>query len=77
MTFWLVDPLVRRWPTYPPNRERRRMAVFGWRVTGAHVHHVVPISAGGRHGLASLRLLCARCHCAAHPGTGALREAFW
>jgi 5-methylcytosine-specific restriction endonuclease McrA len=39
----------------------------GWRVAGAHVHHIIPIAARGRHQLTNLRLLCVSCHRAAHP----------
>ncbi|HET7436437.1 MAG TPA: HNH endonuclease signature motif containing protein [Thermoanaerobaculia bacterium] len=85
----LLEPLLRLWPGYPPDWERRRLFVFErasgrcescglpagridlrngrWRVVAAHVHHVIPIAAGGRHGFANLRLLCAACHQAAHP----------
>lgn len=45
----------------------------GWRVAVAHVHHVLPISRGGRHGLANLRLLCVKCHSAEHPENVELR----
>lgn len=90
MLLWpYVEPLLRFWPGYPPDWERRRMVVFkrasgrcescgvpagriapsprGWRVTAAHVHHVLPIARGGRHGLSNLRLLCVTCHRAEHP----------
>lgn len=85
----LLEPLLRHWPGYPPDWERRRMLVFeramgrcewcglpagrvglranGWRVIRAHVHHVVPIAAGGAHAPANLALLCRDCHRAAHP----------
>lgn len=46
----------------------------GWRVARAHVHHVLPIAAGGKHGLDNLRLLCVACHRAAHPGNATLAE---
>lgn len=46
----------------------------GWRMVGAHVHHVKTIANGGRHGLANLRLVCARCHAAEHPENRWLRE---
>ncbi|HEX2059694.1 MAG TPA: HNH endonuclease signature motif containing protein [Thermoanaerobaculia bacterium] len=88
------EPLLRLWPTYPPDWERRRAAVYeramgrcescgfpagrfapserGWRVTGAHVHHLRPIAAGGRHALANLLLLCVACHRAMHPDNPAI-----
>jgi 5-methylcytosine-specific restriction endonuclease McrA len=91
----LVEPLLRFWPTYPPDWQLRRMLVFerahgcceqcgwsvgnlrqlddGWRMVGAHVHHLKPISRGGRHGLANLRLLCAVCHARQHPGNERLQ----
>lgn len=93
---WLaiLEPLLRHWPTYPPDWQRRRMLVFeramgrceacglpagaialredDWRVTRAHVHHIIPLRAGGRHGLANLRLLCLACHRDEHPGNSRL-----
>lgn len=51
-----------------------RLVSDRWRVCGAHVHHVRPISQGGRHHLANLQLLCAACHADAHPGNERLRE---
>jgi HNH endonuclease len=47
----------------------------GWRMVGAHVHHVTPISRGGRHGLSNLRLLCARCHARQHPENASLNAS--
>ena len=47
-----------------------------WRVTGAHVHHVIPIASGGRHHFANLRLLCVLCHRAAHPGNSELGRRY-
>lgn len=38
-----------------------------WRVTGAHVHHVQPLSRGGTHALANLSLRCVECYRAEHP----------
>lgn len=95
MLSYALERLLRFWPGYPPDWERRRMLAFerasgrcescglpagriapgedGWRVRSAHVHHVRPISRGGRHGLANLRLLCAKCHSAEHPENDALR----
>ncbi len=34
---------------------------------GLHVHHIVPISKGGQHGLGNLAPLCLRCHALEHP----------
>lgn len=90
-SLWLLalEPLLRWWPGFPPDWERRRTVVFEratgrcescgvpagrfacvggvWRVTGAHVHHVVPIARGGRHAPENLRLFCVTCHQAEHP----------
>lgn len=38
-----------------------------WSVTGAHVHHLLPIARGGRHELANLSVRCAECHREEHP----------
>ena len=92
----VVEPLLRFWPTYPPDWQLRRMLVFerahgrcdgcgwpvgalrqtddGWRLVGAHVHHVKSIARGGRHGLPNLRLLCTICHARQHPGNEWLQE---
>jgi 5-methylcytosine-specific restriction endonuclease McrA len=44
-----------------------------WRVIGAHIHHLVPISAGGGHALENLTVRCADCHSAEHPDNFSLR----
>ena len=94
-----VEPLLRFWPTYPPDWQLRRMLVFerahgrcemcswpigalrrlenGWRLVGAHVHHIKSIARGGRHGLGNLRLLCARCHARQHPHNEKLRRGMF
>lgn len=96
MSLWtlVVEPLLRQWPGYPPDWERRRMFAFerahgrcercgvpagrialandAWRVTGAHVHHVTPLSRGGTHALHNLSVRCVECHRAEHPGNTAI-----
>jgi 5-methylcytosine-specific restriction endonuclease McrA len=45
-------------------------------VTGGHVHHIVPVTAGGDHSINNLRLLCLRCHYEQHPGNKSLKESW-
>lgn len=45
-----------------------------WRVIGAHIHHVLPIAAGGNHALENLEVRCAACHADEHPENTELRR---
>lgn len=41
---------------------------------GYHVHHKIPLSAGGTHALDNLELLCPSCHVSEHPNNAHLRR---
>ena len=44
------------------------------RLSGAQVHHKVPLSRGGDHSLDNLELLCDDCHIAHHPSNQGLKR---
>jgi len=52
-----------RWDHMDPSFLQRRRK---W-LREAHVHHRVPVSAGGTHALGNLELLCEQCHFRKHP----------
>ena len=54
-------------------RKLRRYPIGARLLHGAHVHHVVEISRGGRHDLENLKLLCANCHSSEHPENDSLK----
>jgi 5-methylcytosine-specific restriction endonuclease McrA len=67
-----LEEIYSYWPSRPPDWEiRRRKAIIDWEKTCSvcsdnraelHVHHIVPISAGGNHLQSNLEVLCKFCH---------------
>lgn len=79
-----IEPTLRDVKGYPEDWSERRGEVYR-RACGRcascgityieeyHVHHKVPISAGGNHDFSNLELLCEDCHIEKHPDNEALR----
>ena len=77
---WLrvTEPGLRDVRGYPDDWQQRRQEIYRW-ANGRcglceipvewnwHIHHKVPISAGGNHEFGNLELLCEDCHIKKHP----------